>query len=87
MNKVETSSYKNYLVQAFVYKRNFGEGRSHERLFDVSVRIGREGESASTATIYKLPNARPFFDLGDARRAGEAYAREIIDGFVPGSAS
>lgn len=84
MNKVETSYYKSYSVQALVYKHDFGPAYSHERQFDVAVRIGREDDPENSGSVFKLPATKPYFNIGDARRAGEAYARHLIDSHVSG---
>lgn len=85
MDYVEISHYKGFSVQALVYRHDSGEAGTHTRLYDVSVRIRREDDSAQAASIFKLALDRPFLNLGDARRAGEAHARKIINGAVPGS--
>jgi len=85
MSDIEITYYKGFSVQALIYKYIPRSGRARERLYDVSVRIGRQGDSAITSPVFKYPLLEPFMNLGDARRAGVAYAHKIINGDVPGS--
>jgi len=85
MSDIEITYYKGFSVQALIYKYVPRTGRARERLYDVSVRIGRKGESTIASPVFKFPLTEPFMNLGDARRAGVAYAHKIINGDVPGS--
>lgn len=85
MPNIETSYYKGFSVQALIYRHSSGEGRTHERLYDVSIRIGRDDDPAHATAVFKLALDKPFMNFGDARRAGEAHARQIINGNVPGA--
>jgi len=84
MSTIQVSYYKGFSVQALIYKYDPVFKRSHERVFDVSVRIGREGVALQDAPVFKYPLRDPFVNFGDARRAALAYAHQVIDGAVPG---
>jgi hypothetical protein len=84
MSNVEITYYKGFAIQALVHKYDPGFKRIHERLYEVSVRIGREGEPQQGSSVFKVPLTDHFQHFGDARRAGVAYAQKIIAGEIPG---
>jgi hypothetical protein len=84
MNGIEISHYKGFSAQALVYKNGSGDPRSHVRLFNVAVRIARDDDPAQATSLFKLPPGS-YESLGDARRAGWAHARTLIDSLAPGA--
>jgi hypothetical protein len=84
MRSIQLFYYKGFSVQPLVYKYSAPSAKlSHDRTFDVSVRIGREGAALEGSALFKFPLNKPFSEFGEARRAAVEYAQQIIDGSVP----
>ena len=75
--------YKGFLIQPLVFLHPSDGKRCRERQYDVAVRV-RVDDGADTGEVFHLPSLHSFEFLGEARRAGEAFAQRIIDGNVPG---
>ncbi|MEC5398451.1 hypothetical protein [Uliginosibacterium sp. H1] len=78
-------SYKGFLIQPLVFPRTSSERRCREKQYDVAVRITRDDDSNDVGDVFQVPLSASFEYLGDARRAGAAYALRVIDGKVPGA--
>ncbi|WP_374625298.1 hypothetical protein [Pandoraea sp.] len=82
-----TPFYKGFRLETLVFREHDAasvEGK-HDRTFGVSVRISRTSlddlENATDSKLYRL-DGQPFDSIGEARRAGNAYAQTLIDDLV-----
>ncbi|VVE02792.1 hypothetical protein PEP31012_02205 [Pandoraea eparura] len=84
-------SYRGFRLETLVFHNPdvAPEGRKHERLLAVSVRISPaapDEAASSDSKVFRLE--RVLFDsIGDARRAGDEFARSLVDGILDRGAS
>ncbi|MBN9094592.1 MULTISPECIES: hypothetical protein [Pandoraea] len=87
-----TPSYRGFRLETLVFHDPAGDpnGRKHERLLAVSVRISpvdaEDRAPSDDSRVFRLESVL-FDSIGDARRAGDEYARSLVDGFFDRSAA
>lgn len=85
MTDSQVTHYKGYSLKALVFKQKRERGGSaDDRTYEVVVRIESAEEAGSPVSTFKMAGSHVFYSLGEARRAGEKFGRDIIDGSVAG---
>lgn len=84
MNDSQLMYYKGYSVKSLVFKNKGERGSADDRTYEVVVRIEKDGDKESSAAVFRMAGAHIFYSLGEARRAGQKFGRDIIDGGVEG---
>ncbi|MGC7403300.1 hypothetical protein ACPWR0_05590 [Pandoraea pneumonica] len=82
-----TPYYKGFRLETLVFREQDPDSteRKHDRTFGVSVKISRttleDLAPSGDSQVYRLQSL-PFDSIGEARRAGNAYAQALVDNFV-----
>lgn len=76
--------YKGYSVKPLVFRHQQEGVQTRDRSFNVAVSIGRSNDPAHAVITFRMPVVSIFDSFGDARRAGEQFGQDIINGKVPG---
>ncbi|MDF3884464.1 hypothetical protein P3W83_18630 [Cupriavidus basilensis] len=88
MDDKPSASYKGFDIYPLVYQhatvREWHQPKA-DRSFNASVVICREGQRPGTEHSRVFPSsAKPWENIGAARRGMLSFAQDIIDGRVPG---
>ncbi|RQT87508.1 hypothetical protein [Burkholderia cepacia] len=77
-------TYRGFEIYPLIYPHfHTGSGRAHnyEAGFDAAVKVCLRGTDTTLtrSQTFKLVDGSPFANAGDARRASQRYAEDIID--------
>lgn len=85
MTDSQVTHYKGYSLKALVFKQKRERGGSaDDRTYEVVVRIESADSTEGAVSTFRMAGSHVFYSLGEARRAGEKFGRDIIDGSVAG---